>query len=145
MFILSRFERGPRSPDMTKEFKNVEVADVRLKKAPALLAGNPYPCAPVFFSACKQLLGTLPYTRFSASSSRNKRSVRTCNPEDGNYLSNKAWCARRQNGEPSFCSISKKVSHTRLIKRAVRTILFCITSMLGIFKLFICIHCREII
>lgn len=49
--------------------------------------------------ACKQLLGTPPYTTFDASSSRNKRRDRTCSPEDGHYLSNKAWCAKRQNSK----------------------------------------------
>ncbi|CAH8581012.1 unnamed protein product [Heterobilharzia americana] len=46
--------------------------------------------------ACKQLIGIPPYARFAASSSRGKRSQRSCTPEYGHYLSNKAWCAQRQ-------------------------------------------------
>ncbi|CAH8519996.1 unnamed protein product [Schistosoma turkestanicum] len=45
---------------------------------------------------CKQLIGIPPYARFAASSSRGKRSQRSCTPEYGHYLSNKAWCAQRQ-------------------------------------------------
>ncbi|VDP60502.1 unnamed protein product, partial [Schistosoma curassoni] len=46
--------------------------------------------------SCKQLIGIPPYARFAASSSRGKRSQRSCTPEYGHYLSNKAWCAQRQ-------------------------------------------------
>nr|CAH8853632.1 unnamed protein product [Trichobilharzia regenti] len=45
---------------------------------------------------CKHLIGIPPYARFAASSSRGKRSQRSCTPEYGHYLSNKAWCAQRQ-------------------------------------------------
>uniref|UniRef100_A0A0X3P242 Lactadherin n=1 Tax=Schistocephalus solidus TaxID=70667 RepID=A0A0X3P242_SCHSO len=51
---------------------------------------------------CKQLLGTPPYARYAASSTRNKRNTRSCNPEDGHYLSNRAWCAKRQNSMQWF-------------------------------------------
>ncbi|XP_018651917.1 putative dock [Schistosoma mansoni] len=46
--------------------------------------------------SCKQIIGIPPYARFAASSSRGKRSQRSCTPEYGHYLSNKAWCAQRQ-------------------------------------------------
>ncbi|TGZ63766.1 hypothetical protein CRM22_006732 [Opisthorchis felineus] len=45
---------------------------------------------------CKQLLGIPPYARFAASSSRGQRVQRSCMPEYGHYLSNKAWCSRQQ-------------------------------------------------
>uniref|UniRef100_A0A5K3FEA4 Lactadherin n=1 Tax=Mesocestoides corti TaxID=53468 RepID=A0A5K3FEA4_MESCO len=51
---------------------------------------------------CKQLLGTPPYARYGASTTRSKRNARTCSPEDGHYFSNKAWCAKRQNGMQWF-------------------------------------------
>ncbi|KAF5402961.1 Lactadherin [Paragonimus heterotremus] len=45
---------------------------------------------------CKQLLGIPPYARFAASSARSQRVQRSCMPEYGHYLSNKAWCSKRQ-------------------------------------------------
>ncbi|KAH9285390.1 Lactadherin [Echinococcus granulosus] len=47
---------------------------------------------------CRQLLGTPPYARYGASTTRSKKHGKTCTVEDGHYFSNKAWCAKRQNG-----------------------------------------------
>ncbi|VDO13375.1 unnamed protein product [Rodentolepis nana] len=47
---------------------------------------------------CRQLLGTPPYARFAASTTRSKKYGKTCSAEDGHYYSNKAWCSKRQNG-----------------------------------------------
>ncbi|VUZ57727.1 unnamed protein product [Hymenolepis diminuta] len=47
---------------------------------------------------CRQLLGTPPYARYAASTTRSKKHGKTCTTEDGHYYSNKAWCAKRQNG-----------------------------------------------
>lgn len=53
----------------------------------------------LFYSACRQLLGTPPYARYAASTTRSKKHGKTCTAEDGHYYSNKAWCAKRQNGK----------------------------------------------
>ncbi|KAM7540432.1 hypothetical protein Aperf_G00000023373 [Anoplocephala perfoliata] len=47
---------------------------------------------------CRQLLGAPPYARYAASTTRSKKHGKTCTAEDGHYYSNKAWCAKRQNG-----------------------------------------------
>ncbi|KAA3678220.1 uncharacterized protein DEA37_0013959 [Paragonimus westermani] len=54
---------------------------------------------------CKQLLGIPPYARFAASSARSQRVQRSCMPEYGHYLSNKAWCSKRQDSKRSFLCV----------------------------------------
>ncbi|VEL34115.1 unnamed protein product [Protopolystoma xenopodis] len=53
---------------------------------------------------CKQLIGIPPYARFASSSSKGQRAQRSCTPEYGHYLSNKGWCAKRQDSESTRCS-----------------------------------------
>ncbi|XP_029636990.1 lactadherin isoform X1 [Octopus sinensis] len=45
---------------------------------------------------CKEPIGLPPYGKMSASSNLSFRRKSSCQPEDGNILSNKAWCSKKQ-------------------------------------------------
>lgn len=45
---------------------------------------------------CKEPIGLPPYGKMSASSHLSFRRKSSCQPDDGNILSNKAWCSKRQ-------------------------------------------------
>lgn len=51
---------------------------------------------------CKEPLGLPPYGKIIASS--YKKSEKTCQPEDGNILSSKGWCARKKK-DPQWIQI----------------------------------------
>ncbi|XP_046567293.1 lactadherin-like isoform X1 [Haliotis rubra] len=46
---------------------------------------------------CKESIGLPPYGKITSSSSRKFRKKSSCQPEDGNIFSKKAWCAKQQN------------------------------------------------
>ncbi|VDI54556.1 lactadherin [Mytilus galloprovincialis] len=46
---------------------------------------------------CKEQIGLPPYGKIRASTWAKSRKKSSCQPEDGNILSNKAWCAKKQN------------------------------------------------
>ncbi|XP_041365441.1 lactadherin-like isoform X2 [Gigantopelta aegis] len=46
---------------------------------------------------CKEAIGLPPYGKISSSSARQARKKSSCQPEDGNIFSQKAWCAKGQN------------------------------------------------
>ena len=59
------------------------------------------------FTACREPLALPPYTKMFASTARHsrhsnrtraRRNVDSCQPHDGFVMSNKAWCARKDNG-----------------------------------------------
>jgi len=61
----------------------------------------------VVIVACRESLALPPYTKMSASSVRRSRhgnrtrgrlATDACQPHDGLIVSNKAWCARADNG-----------------------------------------------
>ncbi|XP_064601589.1 lactadherin-like isoform X2 [Liolophura sinensis] len=45
---------------------------------------------------CKEPIGLPPYGKMTASSFSSRKRKRSCQPEDGNILSNKAWCSKKQ-------------------------------------------------
>ncbi|XP_052800250.1 lactadherin-like isoform X2 [Mya arenaria] len=51
---------------------------------------------------CKVPLGLPPYAKMTASSS--KKSAQSCQPEDGNILSHKGWCAKKKK-DPQWLQI----------------------------------------
>uniref|UniRef100_A0A1I8F2L2 F5/8 type C domain-containing protein n=1 Tax=Macrostomum lignano TaxID=282301 RepID=A0A1I8F2L2_9PLAT len=47
------------------------------------------------FSTCKKSLAQPPFARLTASSSRGRRAMRTCDASYGHLFTSKAWCAKR--------------------------------------------------
>lgn len=62
---------------------------------------------------CKQILGIPPYAKLRASGSFPGRRRRICQPEDGQLMSNKGWCARKRSVEDQWLEID--VGHPTLI------------------------------
>ena len=48
-------------------------------------------------SVCKEPLGLPPYGKIKASTYR--KNADSCQPDDGNILSHKGWCARKKKGK----------------------------------------------
>jgi len=48
--------------------------------------------------ACKSLMTLPPFVRVTASSEASSRKRRSCKAEDGLIVTNKAWCAKQDDG-----------------------------------------------
>jgi len=50
-------------------------------------------------AACKSLMTLPPFVRVTASTEASSRRRRSCKAEDGLIVTNKAWCAKREDGQ----------------------------------------------
>ena len=51
------------------------------------------------YVVCKSLITLPPFVRVTASTEASSRRRRSCQAQDGLIVTNKAWCAKRQDGE----------------------------------------------
>ena len=50
-------------------------------------------------SVCKQMLALPPYGKLTASSEKSYKKGSSCLADDGHIMTNKAWCAKENNGK----------------------------------------------